>query len=742
MPRAAPKRNWDELANKSDPEDEDYDDHIPQVKKNTGSKTKSKKRPPKRRKQPGDSDDDLSDDIFDDSSEIGGDYEEDEDPNVERNARGSVRRQAAKNAKFQISSSSSELDELEEESDEGELEAPTPKRGKAQRLVLKLPKVPLAPKSQPEPPTPRTTRSTRARSAGIKDVVPKLTAGLGNRRVTRRNRDGSEDIVALSGSGRHVEMIRRGTRSPEPVTRARKTVPTALTTDVVAEEPEGDVQDTKEESKAEPEPERVEGTQFEIMESDLQGDFEDELLAVVASDNSQPSPSKSKPQEDQEMADSGFVPESEHGEEEDDDDEDEDEDEAPRSGKRSRPSRKQPDATEEQEQSGEQEEEKQESRPLRRSARKSAAKAPRKKQDDGSDFEPGEDEEVDDDLSESERSRGSPRKRSQNLDEEEDSSTGRRSRLRKRNNSQVAAESEAEADELAEELAELKRSRPRRRLEPEIVYEKPRRTRKSVDYRIIRPELAQPIEEAENEVTESPSRRPRGGGGGWQRSLLSTYGPFGGGGPPPLLGGPHPLGAIGGVESDSSDDEAVQRAKPGTLPTAAGPSAFGNAANLGVPAQPHNNDAVQGASGTPANLGKIKDRQALADADPLGVDPNVNFDSVGGMQGHIDQLKEMVSLPLLYPEIFQRLRIVPPRGVLFHGPPGTGKTLLARALATSVSTEGKKVTFYMRKGADALSKWVGEAERQLRLLFEEARKNQPSIIFFDEIDGEYDCSLI
>src|SRR5215472_16773663 len=102
----------------------------------------------------------------------------------------------------------------------------------------------------------------------------------------------------------------------------------------------------------------------------------------------------------------------------------------------------------------------------------------------------------------------------------------------------------------------------------------------------------------------------------------------------------------------------------------------------------------------------------------------------------IHSLKEMTLLPLLYPEVFQRFKVTPPRGVLFHGPPGTGKTLLARALASSVSSSGKKVTFYMRKGADALSKWVGEAERQLRLLFEEARKNQPSIIFFDEIDGK------
>ena len=66
---------------------------------------------------------------------------------------------------------------------------------------------------------------------------------------------------------------------------------------------------------------------------------------------------------------------------------------------------------------------------------------------------------------------------------------------------------------------------------------------------------------------------------------------------------------------------------------------------------------------------------------------------------------------------------------------GTGKTLVARALAAQASRAGKKVTFFMRKGADILSKWVGEAERQLRLLFEEAQKMQPSIIFFDEIDG-------
>ncbi|KAF7354684.1 AAA-domain-containing protein [Mycena sanguinolenta] len=148
---------------------------------------------------------------------------------------------------------------------------------------------------------------------------------------------------------------------------------------------------------------------------------------------------------------------------------------------------------------------------------------------------------------------------------------------------------------------------------------------------------------------------------------------------------------------------------------------------------------AMGFAPTPSNmgnlgLGKVGDA-ALADADPLGVNQNVTFDEVGGLDDHIHALKEMTLLPLLYPEVFQQFRVTPPRGVLFHGPPGTGKTLLARALAASCRTNGRQITFFMRKGADILSKWVGEAERQLRLLFEEARAHQPSIIFFDEIDG-------
>ncbi|CBZ24546.1 putative ATPase [Leishmania mexicana MHOM/GT/2001/U1103] len=140
---------------------------------------------------------------------------------------------------------------------------------------------------------------------------------------------------------------------------------------------------------------------------------------------------------------------------------------------------------------------------------------------------------------------------------------------------------------------------------------------------------------------------------------------------------------------------------------------------------------------------------ALGDISPLQIDDGITFDSVGGLPEHIVTLREMVLLPLLYPDLFERLDLKAPRGVLFVGPPGTGKTLMARALANegsgfargsntgeaTPSQQQQRITFFVRKGADLLSKWVGESERQLKLLFEEAKRLQPSIIFFDEVDG-------
>ncbi len=109
---------------------------------------------------------------------------------------------------------------------------------------------------------------------------------------------------------------------------------------------------------------------------------------------------------------------------------------------------------------------------------------------------------------------------------------------------------------------------------------------------------------------------------------------------------------------------------------------------------------------------------------------DVTYDDLGGMTATIDALREMVELPLRHPELFQRLGVDPPKGVLLHGPSGTGKTRLARAVANE--SEAK---FFHIAGPEIMGSAYGESEKKLRELFEEAAKNVPSIIFIDEIDS-------
>ncbi|CAM0882027.1 unnamed protein product [Alopecurus aequalis] len=115
------------------------------------------------------------------------------------------------------------------------------------------------------------------------------------------------------------------------------------------------------------------------------------------------------------------------------------------------------------------------------------------------------------------------------------------------------------------------------------------------------------------------------------------------------------------------------------------------------------------------------------------------WESVAGLSDVIQSMKEVVILPLLYPEFFSSLGLTPPRGVLLHGHPGTGKTLVVRSLIGACSQGNRRIAYFARKGADCLGKYVGDAERQLRLLFQVAEKCQPSIIFFDEMDGLAPC---
>ncbi len=110
--------------------------------------------------------------------------------------------------------------------------------------------------------------------------------------------------------------------------------------------------------------------------------------------------------------------------------------------------------------------------------------------------------------------------------------------------------------------------------------------------------------------------------------------------------------------------------------------------------------------------------------------PDISYEDIGGLDEEIRKIREMVELPLRNPEIFEQLGIEPPKGVLLYGPPGTGKTLLAKAVANE-----SDANFISLVGSEIMSKWVGEAEKKIRDIFEEAEKKAPTIIFIDEIDS-------
>ena len=109
---------------------------------------------------------------------------------------------------------------------------------------------------------------------------------------------------------------------------------------------------------------------------------------------------------------------------------------------------------------------------------------------------------------------------------------------------------------------------------------------------------------------------------------------------------------------------------------------------------------------------------------------DVHYEDIGGLKNEIQKIREMVELPIRYPELFERLGIEPPKGVLLYGPPGTGKTLLAKAVANE-----SDANFIDISGPELVSKFVGESEERLRSIFDEAKEKAPTIIFMDEIDA-------
>ncbi|MGE3858985.1 MAG: CDC48 family AAA ATPase [Nitrososphaeraceae archaeon] len=113
-----------------------------------------------------------------------------------------------------------------------------------------------------------------------------------------------------------------------------------------------------------------------------------------------------------------------------------------------------------------------------------------------------------------------------------------------------------------------------------------------------------------------------------------------------------------------------------------------------------------------------------------GTAASITYEDIGGLGDAVARVREMIELPLRHPELFKRLGVEAPKGVLLHGPPGTGKTLLAKAVANETNS-----SFYTIGGPEIMSKYYGESEEKLRSIFEQAEKNAPSIIFIDEIDS-------
>ena len=127
--------------------------------------------------------------------------------------------------------------------------------------------------------------------------------------------------------------------------------------------------------------------------------------------------------------------------------------------------------------------------------------------------------------------------------------------------------------------------------------------------------------------------------------------------------------------------------------------------------------------------------EQIADAPPAAGEgsaeaPNVAYEDIGGLDEELEQVREMIELPMRHPELFKRLGIDPPKGVLLHGPPGTGKTLIAKAVANEIDA-----SFHTVSGPEIMSKYYGESEEQLREVFEEASEEAPAIIFMDELDS-------
>ena len=132
---------------------------------------------------------------------------------------------------------------------------------------------------------------------------------------------------------------------------------------------------------------------------------------------------------------------------------------------------------------------------------------------------------------------------------------------------------------------------------------------------------------------------------------------------------------------------------------------------------------------TEITISETPAEQLMEEGQP-SAQPSVTYEDIGGLDNELEQVREMIELPMRHPELFQQLGIEPPKGVLLHGPPGTGKTLMAKAVANEIDAYFTDIS-----GPEIMSKYYGESEEQLRDIFDDAQEHSPAIVFIDEIDS-------
>ncbi|GGL53477.1 CDC48 family AAA ATPase [Halocalculus aciditolerans] len=172
-----------------------------------------------------------------------------------------------------------------------------------------------------------------------------------------------------------------------------------------------------------------------------------------------------------------------------------------------------------------------------------------------------------------------------------------------------------------------------------------------------------------------------------------------------------------------------------TVPVSLGFGGLGNMSGQQVPlkiAETDPDGTVVVTDSTEINISErpAEEIQSGGDAGSRDSTPNVAYEDIGGLDRELEQVREMIELPMRHPELFQQLGIEPPKGVLLHGPPGTGKTLIAKAVANEIDAHFETIS-----GPEIMSKYYGESEEQLREVFENAEEESPAIIFIDEIDS-------